>query len=194
MKIARRFAAVVVLGILTAVPQVGSTHQDPAQNPVERTPVTDGVEVKFGIPTETGAASRKLDKDDVTIAKRETVTFHVSGAGHGIAIYPVSKNTTREQITSQLCDGVTPGCSPMSPRQIVDGSGRVVITIGQGDQQVWIDSQDDQVVSVNSRPSYLVAGTVLRVRFQEHGRYLVVCMNRAHMVNDFMFGFVNVEG
>jgi hypothetical protein len=26
------------------------------------------------------------------------------------------------------------------------------------------------------------------------GRYLVVCMNRAHFLNDHMFGFVNVVG
>jgi hypothetical protein len=194
MKPARRFAAVVVLGILTALPHVASTQQDPAQNLVERTRVTDGVEVQFGDPTQTGPASRKMVPNEVTISKRDTVTFHVNGVGHGIAIYPVSKNTTREHIASQLCDGVIPGCSAMAARDIRDGSDRVVITIDSGGQSVWIDSQEGQLVSVNSRPLFLVGGTVLRVRFHEHGRYLAVCMNRAHTVNDAMFGFINVEG
>jgi hypothetical protein len=26
----------------------------------------------------------------------------------------------------------------------------------------------------------------------ENGRYLVLCMNRVHFLNDWMFGFVNV--
>jgi hypothetical protein len=32
------------------------------------------------------------------------------------------------------------------------------------------------------------------VRFDSNGRYLVICMNRSHALNDHMFGFVNVVG
>ena len=35
-------------------------------------------------------------------------------------------------------------------------------------------------------------GQLLTYRFQKTGRYLVLCMNRVHFLNDWMFGFVNV--
>lgn len=35
-------------------------------------------------------------------------------------------------------------------------------------------------------------GTRVRHRFAEDGRYLVICINRVHSINDWMFGFVNV--
>ena len=47
--------------------------------------------------------------DEVTVAKGETVTFMVNGGGHGLAIYPVSEHTTREDIIAGLCD-TGPGC------------------------------------------------------------------------------------
>jgi plastocyanin len=37
-------------------------------------------------------------------------------------------------------------------------------------------------------------GNRINVRFMKTGRYLVICMNRAHSLNDHMFGFVNVVG
>jgi len=33
----------------------------------------------------------------------------------------------------------------------------------------------------------------VRYRFADHGRYLVICINRVHSINDWMFGFVNVR-
>jgi hypothetical protein len=36
------------------------------------------------------------------------------------------------------------------------------------------------------------AGNRIKVTFKKTGRYLVICMNRAHSLNDHMFGFVNV--
>jgi plastocyanin len=35
-------------------------------------------------------------------------------------------------------------------------------------------------------------GNRIQVQFMKTGRYLVICMNRAHSLNDHMFGFVNV--
>lgn len=35
------------------------------------------------------------------------------------------------------------------------------------------------------------AGTRVRHRFSEGGRYLVICINRVHSINDWMFGLVN---
>ena len=37
-------------------------------------------------------------------------------------------------------------------------------------------------------------GQLLTYRFLKTGRYLVICMNRVHSLNDWMFGFVNVVG
>jgi plastocyanin len=43
-------------------------------------------------------------------------------------------------------------------------------------------------------PPVAAPGIRLQVQFTRNGRYLVVCMNRAHLLNDHMFGFVNVVG
>ena len=60
--------------------------------------------VNFGDPgVFAGTANQVVVPEDVTTGKGGTVTFVVNGPGHGIAIYPVSKNTTREDITAQLC-------------------------------------------------------------------------------------------
>jgi plastocyanin len=37
-------------------------------------------------------------------------------------------------------------------------------------------------------------GNRIQYRFLKTGRYLVICMNRSHSLNDHMFGFVNVVG
>jgi len=43
-------------------------------------------------------------------------------------------------------------------------------------------------------PVAQVVGNRIVYRFNKTGRYLVICMNRAHYVNDHMFGFVDVVG
>jgi plastocyanin len=43
-------------------------------------------------------------------------------------------------------------------------------------------------------PPVATAGNRIQVTFNRNGRYLVVCMNRGHLLNDHMFGFVNVVG
>jgi hypothetical protein len=39
----------------------------------------------------------------------------------------------------------------------------------------------------------IIAPNLVTYRFLVPGRYLVICMNRSHFLNDWMFGFVNVE-
>lgn len=41
-------------------------------------------------------------------------------------------------------------------------------------------------------PPVATAGNRIQVQFNRNGRYLVICMNRGHLLNDHMFGFVNV--
>jgi hypothetical protein len=65
-------------------------------------PPSDAI-VNFGDPVNlAGAANQVLVPDETAISVGGTVTFVVNGGGHGIAIYPVSKGTTREEIAAQL--------------------------------------------------------------------------------------------
>jgi len=43
-------------------------------------------------------------------------------------------------------------------------------------------------------PPVATPGNRIQVQFNRTGRFLVVCMNRAHLLNDHMFGFVSVVG
>ena len=65
-------------------------------------PPTDII-VDFGDPvTLAGDANHVVIPEDATIQKGGTVTFVVNGGGHGIAIYPVSKDTTREDVSATV--------------------------------------------------------------------------------------------
>jgi hypothetical protein len=43
-------------------------------------------------------------------------------------------------------------------------------------------------------PSCALPPQEITCQFLKSGRYLVICMNRVHFLNDWMFGFVNVKG
>src|SRR5688572_16333106 len=115
MKPIARVAAALVFGAIAAIPHVANAHQDPGQQDLTDQPAVVGPVVEFGHPHELGggAANHVMVPGEVTIFKGGLVTFRVNGPGHGIAIYPVSKNTTRPHIASQLCDGINPNCSAM---------------------------------------------------------------------------------
>src|SRR5262245_36339076 len=180
--------------------------------------VTDAV-VDFGSPQPQptpAQLSRVLVPDEVTITAGGTVTFRVNGMGHGIAIYPVSKNTTREDITSQLCthDPTTDLCGlpafANGEYQIVDGRGKVVIDVPPNPPSLRIDDPTKRLLGTavviedsagtpipgafhsGTAPGNPTLGTHIQFRFEKTGRYLVICMNRIHWLNDWMFGFVNV--
>ena len=60
---------------------------------------------------------------------------------------------------------------------------------------------DNPAAIAGNKAGAFVAGTTatapgnrFQVQFTKTGRYLVICMNRAHAINDHMFGFVNVVG
>lgn len=205
MKPATGVLAAVVFAAMSALPIVEATIQDPQEQDLTDKPSAVDAVVEFGHPDELGGvpANHVMIPEEVTILKGGTVTFRVNGPGHGIAIYPVSKNTTRQHIASQLCDGTDPNCLATSERTITDGKGNLVIAIAAGGQAVRVDYEPGQVLSAgsgafligtsrNAITNVIIPGTLVRVRFNEDGRYLVVCMNRAHVVNQWMFGFVNV--
>jgi len=210
-------------------------------------------------PAPVGAAvTHFLLPDDVTIRKGGTVTFVVNGGGHGIAIHPVSKKTTRDDIAEDLCQGGAndadrAGRALVCNGTVVTGVGTPVIVGTQNLNYDITDAKDDLIIQTGennpasgdptknnprvddtththrllgtsgkvrvcgpgestptcdaSAPGANPAGAFLtgtaapatpgnriQVQFLKTGRYLVICMNRAHSLNDHMFGFVSVVG
>ena len=167
-----------------------------------------------------------LDPEEVTILKGGEVTFHVHGGGHAIAIYEVSKDTTRDEIGQALCAGddpktiadptkhVCPGgnaANAAASHTISDGHGDVVIISGLGGSthpanRVWYEP--GRLMSAGGQhfltgippgvpppvPVTATTGQLITYGFLKTGRYLVICTNRSHFQNDWMFGFVNVVG
>lgn len=172
-------------------------------------PPTDII-VNFGDPVSlAGTANQVVVPDDATVRSGGTVTFVVNGGGHGLAIYPVSKNTTREDITAQLCpqDAVTRACLDPTfanaDHTIRDGKDNVVIVTGTNPPFQRVDDPTDRLLATSTQIGNLAGvfltgatatttGTQLQVRFEKSGRFLVVCMNRSHYLASWMFGFVNV--
>lgn len=162
-----------------------------------------------------------LTPEEVTIREGGQVTFQVHGGGHAFAIYPVSRNTTREELGQFLCKGEDPAtienpadhpCNLLASNAnaahfVLDGRHRVVIVAEANPtganthplNRVW--SERNRLMSAGAH-QFLNGGTIpagptsngqlLTYRFLDAGRYLVICMNRVHFLNDWMFGFVNV--
>jgi len=149
------------------------------------------------------------------------VTFQINGGGHAMAIYEVSKDTTRNEVGQYLCPGTDPstltdpaahkclgtdpakgGANAALNHNVADGHGNVVIVSGVGGpptvhpgNRVW--SPEGRLMSagglqfLNANPA---VGELVTYQFLKTGRYLVICINRSHFLNDWMFGFVNVVG
>jgi len=162
-----------------------------------------------------------LTPEETTILKDGEVTFQIHGGGHAMAIYEVSKDTTRNEIGQFLCAGTDPAtisnpanhvcnlnaANANAAHLVSDGHGDVVIVASRNitnahpDNRVW--SEPGRLMSAGGR-QFLNGGTIpagpnsdgqlVTYRFVKTGRYLVICMNRTHFLNDWMFGFVNVIG
>jgi hypothetical protein len=165
-----------------------------------------------------------LTPDEVTIRKGGQVTFQIHGGGHGLAIYEVSKDTTRDEIGQMLCPGHDPttiptpnlhNCSPLNnaansdmQHVVLDGRGHIVLVASPGTNtgphptnRVWYEpgrlmsAGGHQFLNGGTIPAGATSnGQLITYRFLKNGRYLVICMNRSHFLNDWMFGFVNVRG
>ena len=197
----RLIALTTAISAFALMPESG-----PAAAQTPTAPLHDAV-VHFGHQQpqpEAGFAKHILDPNDVTIYKGGTVTFMMNGTGHGIAIYPVSKNTTRTDISEDLCQGGPEVCNVANmtaaqPYTITDGDGNVVIAVAAFPAQRLVDSAPGLLFSAGGMPGTLLTGSTLtglgnqvKYRFAEDGRYLVICINRVHSLNDWMFGFVDV--
>jgi hypothetical protein len=207
MKFRQAFpVAAAALALAFAFPPTVRTDD----NGQDQEPPTDII-VNFGDPVVfAGAANQVVVPGDATIRKGGTVTFVVNGPGHGIAIYPVSTNTIREDITAQLCahDPVTHACTDPTfanaNHTILDGKDNVVIVTGTNPPVQRVDDPTDRLLATSTQVGNVAgvfltgatettAGTLLQVRFEKSGRFLVVCMNRNHYLSNWMFGFVNVD-
>ena len=166
--------------------------------------------------------NHQLTPDEVTIVKDGQVTFQVHGGGHAIAIYEVSKDTDRDDIGQYLCPGFdrtlaaefhpcrtglgtptgTGAANAAAAHDIADGKGDVVIVAEAANtsptgNRVW--SEPGRLMAAGGI-QFLNGGTsaadgqLVAYRFLKTGRYLVICINRSHSLNDWMFGFVNVVG
>jgi hypothetical protein len=89
---------------------------------------------------------------------------------------------------------------------VFDAKDDVVLVVPANDNtfpttnRVWYEP--GRLMSANA-PAFLQGGVVppgnpvgeiLTYRFLKTGRYLVLCTNRSHFFNDWMFGFVDVKG
>src|SRR5215510_7787246 len=167
----------------------------------------DDAVVQFGPthPQPPAPLLHRLIPDEVTIHKGGTVLFVMNGGGHRVLIYPVSNHTTRADIEADLCQGGVPTCNVAAGTQnlqylITDGNGNLIIDTETNTQQPFINYLPGQLVSaggpvvLTGTSSAGAAGHTVRYRFEKTGRYLVICGTRAHSLNDWMFGFVDVVG
>ena len=192
-------STVLAFGVVVLVGQ-NTQEQD-----LTGSPAVHDAEIDFGSvhPQPPVPLNHVLVPDDVTIFKGGTVTFIVNGGAHGVAIYEVSKDTTRADIEEDLCQGGQVVCNQAAgtqslPYTVTDGHGNVIMETGTNPPANRINTLPAQLFSAGAgifltgyTPT--TAGTQVRYRFEKHGRYLVVCMNRSHYINDFMFGFVDVR-
>ena len=232
-------AAIAVAPVLASAQHGDLTHGQPATpdaavdfgvlpfpvgTPLGPPPCATGIAPSPAIGGPADPCSYKLHHltpEEVTVLKGGEVTFQVHGGGHGIMIYEVSKDTTRDELGQFLCAGPDPSDPAISPADhkcnlsdtnanaqhiIADGHGDVVIVAAPGtttppNNRVW--SPPGRLMSAGGM-QFLNGGTVpagtgsngqqITYRFLKTGRYLVMCMNRVHSLNDWMFGFVNVTG
>jgi hypothetical protein len=112
-----------------------------------------------------------------------------------------------DQAASHNCNGpLGNGAAANSARDVTDARDHVVLVVPQNippgtfpdTNRVWYEP--GRLMSANA-PAFLQGGTaaapvgeILTYRFLKPGRYLVLCGNRSHFFNDWMFGFVDVEG
>lgn len=266
-----RHATLVIAAAFTvamAVPAIGRADDKGKGKDHDNKVVAEAVVVHFGQAqpqtpdaAPVGAAvTHFLTPNDVTVKKGQAVNFVVNGGGHGIAIHSVSKNTTREDIAQDLCDGATAEnadpildrraraavCNGTAPTNVTINGVPVTVVGTQNLDYSITDGKDDvaiqtgfnvNIAATATTPAIVIAnprvddiqhshrllgtsgravgdttlpganpagaflagsappatpGNRINVMFLKTGRYLVICMNRAHSLNDHMFGFVNV--
>jgi plastocyanin len=168
--------AATTCAVLVTVLIGASADQDLTDQPA----VPDAV-VNFGSvpPQPAPPANHVLVPNEVTIFKGGTVTFIVNGGAHGIAVYPVSKNTTHAHTEEDLCQGGPAVCNGPATATlqyfIRDGDGNLVIDTGTNPPQNRVDYAPGQHFSAGAGvflvgSTTTTVGTQVRYRFAEDGR------------------------
>ncbi len=231
---------VFVAAVVAAIPVTSFTQKGNLSN--NGLPAVENASVDFGVlPTapigpppclQTGAIGgpgdpcayklHHLTPEEVNVLKGGQVTFQVHGGGHAMAIYEVSKDTSRDDLGQFLCAGLDPhtitdpnahvcnlnAANANAGHNILDGHGDTVIAAVANvtglhpDNRVWsepgrlMSAGGVQFLNGGTAPTGTggTGGQLVTYRFLKNGRYLVICMNRTHFLNDWMFGFVNVTG
>jgi hypothetical protein len=185
---------------------VGTTYTFPGTPPVRRAALLSDL----GGPNDPCSyKNHRLTPEETTILKGGQVRFEAHGGGHSFAIYQVSKDTTRADIGQFLCGGFDrsqPAAShPCETGIGSSGAGALnaaaahSIAVGK-DDVVIVANTNPPDAQVASEPGRLSAASAfanaqfISYRFLKTGRYIVLCLNRTHFLNDWMFGFVNVVG
>jgi hypothetical protein len=130
------------------------------------------------------------------------------------AVNPGIDPATIEDPLDHVCNAATPqGTGPGQGQgqanaaldhKIRDARGDVVIVSGPGgpthpNNRVWytpgrlFSAGGHQFLTGVGAGVTPTTGQLITYRFLVPGRYLVICMNRSHFLNDWMFGFVHVE-
>src|SRR4029077_5321985 len=97
----------------------------------------------------------------------------------GFNVTPANTNPATTIVNPRLDDST-------HTEQLIATSGRT----GAGDTSAPGANAAGAFLAGSAAPA--TPGNRIRVTFLKTGRYLVICMNRAHSLNDHMFGFVNV--
>jgi len=215
----KRGRAILIAAAMCSLVSVSAIAAGNGQDGDQDKKVEKDIVIEFGEPQPhaipNGPASHIVKPDEAFVSEGGTVTFNVNGTGHGIAIYPVSRNTNRDDIAQDLCQGGPTLCNDLAGTQnvayhIIDGQHHLIIETDTGENQPSIDDPFHRYLSTSGTdpedqpqtPSELLTGSAstltpgnrVQIRFTKPGRYLVVCQNRGHLLNDWMFGFVNVVG
>jgi hypothetical protein len=222
------------LAIAVSFPMSGRADDKDKDKPVQVTVVN------FGERPDAAAANKHVaiqthiihgpdDTDEITINKNGLVTFVVNGGGHAISVYPVSRNTKRQDISEDLCNDKDGNTDVVARSATCAGAAtsnlRYLVTDGKHDLVIDTDTNpptghglparvydpEHILLSVPGTPGGFpgnaggfLNGSVLNAngtvsnrdtvgyKFTRTGRFLVICMNRNHSINDWMFAFITV--
>ena len=128
MKLKSLRMSVLITAAIVALPIVSIAQQGRDKDDHRHPPAAHDAHVDFGVlPTgplgpppclQSGAIGGPNDPcsyklhiltpEEVTVSKGGQVTFQIHGGGHSMALYKVSKDTTRDGIGQYLCAGRDP--------------------------------------------------------------------------------------
>ena len=180
----------------TTLPKTGPRGQDhtsdgaTAENPDR---VVDR-RTRAAVCNGTAATNVVINGTPVTVIGTQNLNYTITDGKGNLIIEPgfnVSIPASGIVITNPRVDDTE------HSQRLLATSGRVRVC-GPGESEPVYDST---LPGANPAGAFLAGsaptaapGNRIQVQFTQTGRYLAICMNRGHLLNDHMFGFVNVVG